>query len=586
MQRQYANNVGVFLDGGGAVFNVKHPKYGVVGDGTTDDTAAIQAAINSVPANSTLFFPDGDYLAVTQLDPGSNIRLLGNGKGSKIFTNSDTVHLFRGTTVTNVVFQGLFLVGNGQDGTSGVGNDNGMAVFIDGTCADITIRHCSIEGFENAIQSSDTTRLSIDGCVFLKCSGAAWRALGCLDSYFNNCIVDGDRTGIGDAVDGINMVWLSQSSGVACNNVVVDGNVGRNFSFEGINLTRATFCSISNNVIDTALNGINLSSDSGDAAQPVGTAHNTISGNAIANVTTGGGIRIGSSSTNSLAPHHNVVVGNVVHTTSGGSSGIDLSDDASDNIVRGNMVRGSATHGISAGASADRNLISGNHTEGSTNHGILIQGGVGNVVQGNFSYSNTQDGIRVTGATASDTLVSNNVCHDNDSATGDAGQGIQVLNGTRTTLRGNRCFVSNTSNFQNRGILVSSTPTNTVIEDNDCRNNRNTGEGISNSDVTAVMRRNLGREDSAGIRTLADDATPSVAGGDLFKTGGTTTITDFDGGLLGQEIEILSGHAITITDGTNILLDGSVDFVMQAGDVLVLRMFNDQVWEEKSRKVN
>ena len=89
-----------------------------------------------------------------------------------------------------------------------------------------------------------------------------------------------------------------------------------------------------------------------------------------------------------------------------------------------------------------------------------------------------------------------------------------------------------------------------------------------------------------GVATLDNNATPSVAGGHLFKTGGTTTITDFDDGLLGQELKILSAHAITITDGSNILLDSSTNFVMASGDALVLRMFNDQVWEETSRKTN
>ena len=55
--------------------------------------------------------------------------------------------------------------------------------------------------------------------------------------------------------------------------------------------------------------------------------------------------------------------------------------------------------------------------------------------------------------------------------------------------------------------------------------------------------------------------------------------------VVGQTIRILSGHAITITDGTNILLNGSADFVMAAGDVLVLTMYNDQVWVEDSRQV-
>lgn len=88
------------------------------------------------------------------------------------------------------------------------------------------------------------------------------------------------------------------------------------------------------------------------------------------------------------------------------------------------------------------------------------------------------------------------------------------------------------------------------------------------------------------VTTLINDATPTVSAGKVFKTGGTTTITDFDDGLLGQTIKILSAHAITITDGTNILLNGSTNFVMASGDVLVLTMYNDQVWVEDSRQVN
>lgn len=94
------------------------------------------------------------------------------------------------------------------------------------------------------------------------------------------------------------------------------------------------------------------------------------------------------------------------------------------------------------------------------------------------------------------------------------------------------------------------------------------------------------------VTTLADDATPTVLGLGLdgrmgfTKSGGITTITDFDDGVVHQLFTLLSGHALTITDGTDILLNGSVDFVMADGDTLTLAMFNDQVWEEVGRKVN
>ena len=79
-----------------------------------------------------------------------------------------------------------------------------------------------------------------------------------------------------------------------------------------------------------------------------------------------------------------------------------------------------------------------------------------------------------------------------------------------------------------------------------------------------------------GIAGLANNATPTVAGGSTFTTGGTTTITDFDDGAVGQTITVLSGHAVTITDGTNIILNGSANFVLKA----------DNKWYETARMVN
>jgi hypothetical protein len=89
-----------------------------------------------------------------------------------------------------------------------------------------------------------------------------------------------------------------------------------------------------------------------------------------------------------------------------------------------------------------------------------------------------------------------------------------------------------------------------------------------------------------GITALANDATPTVDGLSTFTTGGTTTITDFDDGVLGQTITILSEHAVTITDGTNIILNGSANFVMAAADSLTLVLKADNKWYETARMVN
>ncbi len=86
------------------------------------------------------------------------------------------------------------------------------------------------------------------------------------------------------------------------------------------------------------------------------------------------------------------------------------------------------------------------------------------------------------------------------------------------------------------------------------------------------------------LPTLANDATPSVASkSDVYLTGGTTTITDFDDGVTGQRISILAEHSVTITDGTNMFLNGSTDFDMLTKDTLTLIQKADGKWYETGR---
>ena len=53
----------------GAVFNVKHPDYGAVGDGSADDGPAIQLALNAAHAagGGKVYFPAGTYRKTKRL---------------------------------------------------------------------------------------------------------------------------------------------------------------------------------------------------------------------------------------------------------------------------------------------------------------------------------------------------------------------------------------------------------------------------------------------------------------------------------------------------------------------------------------
>lgn len=106
--------------------------FGAKGDGTTDDAAAIQTAINSTPANGVLYFPEGVYLVGTPITlpvvdgvtlkgaSGSNARnssvtILAKNTGTPLtgifvsyewLNNSTTTKDGQGLTIEGITFDG------------------------------------------------------------------------------------------------------------------------------------------------------------------------------------------------------------------------------------------------------------------------------------------------------------------------------------------------------------------------------------------------------------------------------------------------------------------------------------------------
>jgi hypothetical protein len=119
----------VIFDQADMWINVKASPYNATGDGSTDDTAAIQSAIDAAEllggfsaSGCTVYFPDGRYLISSSLTVTEmRIKFLGNGRNiSRIFCNTDSISMI---VVSAALFEisDMSVIGNGDAALYGVG---------------------------------------------------------------------------------------------------------------------------------------------------------------------------------------------------------------------------------------------------------------------------------------------------------------------------------------------------------------------------------------------------------------------------------------------------------------------------------
>lgn len=125
-------------------------RYGAVGNGTKDDTAAIQAAITSTPDGGVVFIPQttSAYRVTSSIliTGRSRLTIEGTGWGSQIQAATPSFDLFAvDTTSSGVWFRDLRLVG------SSVGTESKSALTISaGYCR---VSGCEISGFNIAVHA-------------------------------------------------------------------------------------------------------------------------------------------------------------------------------------------------------------------------------------------------------------------------------------------------------------------------------------------------------------------------------------------------------------------------------------------------
>ena len=159
-----AGGVKLIVLPGDAGYNVK--AFGAKGDGTTNETAAIQVAVN---ASDTLYFPEGTYRVTSTISISSSKTLFGFS-GSVIYPNlgvsgGNVLSITSGT----VVIQGITFDGGLSQPTSASANTYIIrggstptytdAVIVDGC----TFVNCNAVGGTNV-----TTNLLVTHCIYLE----------------------------------------------------------------------------------------------------------------------------------------------------------------------------------------------------------------------------------------------------------------------------------------------------------------------------------------------------------------------------------------------------------------------------------
>lgn len=144
--------IGQYFDKGGAVYNVMHPDLGAVGDGTTDDRAAIAAA-DTAANGATVFFPAGTYLINSNITITSPVQFAGNA----------TLKPASGVTVTisGGVTAGLYQIFDRSSGglisLSGISADSVEVEWFDEVTSEVLME--SMDSLTNSISSATTVSL-------------------------------------------------------------------------------------------------------------------------------------------------------------------------------------------------------------------------------------------------------------------------------------------------------------------------------------------------------------------------------------------------------------------------------------------
>jgi hypothetical protein len=383
-----ANDMANAVNNVNLVFNVKN--YGAVGDGTTDDRASIQTAIDAAVAagGGTVYMPVGVYKLTTKLTLGNGVTLCGDGNRSvlKPIYSSLSVNRVIDNDWTNgnsdISLRNFKLDRSGANITHGMLFNGILNLLIEGV--EISGRPAVASGCIAVSGIGPATRLLSKNVKVTNCYFADVGNYGVQVGFVDGCVMsnnvayEADREVFGVEPEGAG----SSSKNVAIIGNTIYGSLAVMGTSTGLIVVTE---SSSGSVYGVTVSGNTLRQAPGagtGAENPgilvLGGDSISVTGNCCYDMH-GPGIQI----SNALLPTFGVVVqGNSVFNCglTGSHPGIKLRN-AYRCVVSGNHVVGAShTVSISEEASSANNLIFGNYLQDAT---PLSAAGTGSLIYGN-----------------------------------------------------------------------------------------------------------------------------------------------------------------------------------------------------------
>jgi hypothetical protein len=442
--------------------NVK--EYGAVGDGVTNDTSSIQAAINASGGVPVVFDHNSTFLS-TSLTITSNTHLIINGT-LKAHTSIGSNPLISGVTVSNVIIEGSGTVDGNKDNLGAV-NSTGIKLETATDCQvrNITIQNCKLE---------------------------------------NNPGIDGAG------------LWIEGGSGNSAINVTSDNHRGNGFVFGNNTDSFTQNCRSSNNSFGSGIahtRGLRAKSIN-DFADSNGFSNITINceDSQIISPTSRNsgysGINIGHDSEASDASR-TTLIGGVSENNNYEGVTITGSDDVT-------IIGVYCNNNGSNGGSNDRHGIDGRNTvnglhiigckvTGSKNSGLRIFEGNNHRVESCKFYANDRTGIALN---ASNVQISDCEVFNNNQLGGTNRAGIQFLGGSTG------CVVSNCNLYDNQVTATQDYGVQAVTGShfvNNCTFSGNdVSETVDSGGTVSLSQNIIGTDATGGSFTLTVNTTSTV----------------------------------------------------------------------------